>query len=98
MDMTQLFGPFIKSTRDNPRISAYHISVYMALVYYHLEKGDGPSFRAFSREILPYAKLSRPGTYHKIMKDLSDLGYITYAPSHSPNHGSHIRLLASGGA
>jgi hypothetical protein len=83
----------MESAKDNARVTAYHISVYVALIHYKHSLGVQDDFTVFSREVLPFAKLSRPGTYHQIMRDLAELGYIGYVPSHSPIVGSLVRIV-----
>jgi hypothetical protein len=92
MELWPLLSEFMPSIRNNPKMTAYHVSVYVALLYYCQMAGDAPSFTVFSREVLSYAKLLKPGTYHRIMKDLHEFGYIVYTPSHSPVLGSLVQL------
>ena len=92
MEPMELLNQFMSLARDNPRVTAYHISVYVALLYYSQGKGGVSSFTVFSREVLPFAKLLRPGTYHRLMTELSEYGYIGYCPSHSPILGSLVHL------
>lgn len=93
MELLQLLSEFMPSIRDNPKVTACHVSVYIALVYYCQTIGASHSFTVFSREILPYAKLLKPGTYHRIMNDLHEFGYIFYTPSHSPVLGSLVQFI-----
>lgn len=94
MEQVQLLSNFFASISDDARVTAYHISVYAALLFYWQAHGGGEkAFSLFSRDLLPFAKLSRPGTYHRIMKDLADFGYIQYVPSHSPVLGSLVQLI-----
>lgn len=96
MEAILLLFQFVSEVREDPRISSFHISVYVALLYYSVENKTGPSFTVFSRDILPLAKLSRAGTYHQIMRDLSEGGYIRYIPSHSSVLGSLVELVMDG--
>lgn len=85
---------FMNRVAEDPEISAYHVSVYLALVYYGEHVARKPSFTVFSREVRPYAKVSRPGTYHQLLGDLARRGYIEYSPSHSPVVGSLVTLVS----
>jgi hypothetical protein len=93
METSELLSAFMQGIAENTKVSAHHISVYMALVDHKTRKGRQGAFTVFSREILPYAKLSRPGTYHRIMSELAEFGYIRYTPSHSWVVGSLVELL-----
>src|SRR6185437_14502891 len=85
---------FMGRVREDPELSAFHVSVYCALVYYGEHVAQKETFTVFSREILPYAKVSRPGTYHQLLSDLARRGYIEYHPSHSPKIGSLVTLVS----
>jgi len=93
METSELLSSFMQAIAENTKVSAHHISVYMALLDYKNRTGKQGAFTVFSREILPYAKLSRPGTYHRIMMDLAQFGYIRYTPSYSWVLGSLVELL-----
>lgn len=93
METIQLLNNFLLSVKDNPKATAYHISVYVSLLHYGHIIGNADQFTVFSREVLPFAKLLRPGTYHRIMMELDEFGYIRYSPSHSAVLGSLVQLL-----
>lgn len=94
MDAVSYIKGFMGRIPEDPEISAYHVSVYLALVHYGENIAGKPSFTVFSREILPFAKVSRPGTYHQLLSDLARQGYIEYSPSHSPVIGSVVTLVS----
>lgn len=93
METSELLSTFMQAIAENTKVSAHHISVYIALVDYKNRTGQQGAFTVFSREILPFAKLSRASTYHQIMGDLAQFGYIRYTPSHSWVLGSLVELL-----
>jgi hypothetical protein len=96
MDALKYLLAFMDRVSEDPEISAYHVSLYLALVYYGQHVAGKSSFRVFSREVRPYAKVSRPGTYHQLLSDLARRGYIEYSPSHSPVIGSLVSLVSLG--
>jgi len=93
METSELLSAFMRAIAENTKVNAHHISVYVALVDYKTRTGQPGAFTVFSREILPHAKLSRPSSYHRIMSDLAQFGYIRYTPSHSWVLGSLVELL-----
>lgn len=93
MDSGKIISLFVEAAVNDPQISAYHVSVYVALVHRSLLLDGAMSFRVFSREILPFAKVSKPGTYHQILSDLARQGYIKYDASHSSVTGSMVTLV-----
>ena len=93
MELQPLIIGFMSEAQSNPQMTAYHTSVYFALVHVALKSGGDHLFSAFSRDVLPFTKLLRPGTYHRIMRELDQFGLIRYTPSRSPLLGSLIELL-----
>ena len=96
MEAANFIKGFMDRVPEDPEISAFHVSVYLALVYYGQNIAGKTSFTVFSREVLPLAKVSRPGTYHQLLGDLARRGYIEYSPSHSPVIGSLVTLVSFG--
>ncbi len=80
----ELFPPltrFYNSVAEDPRISATHISLYMALLQqWNLNGGKNPIVikRNF---IMKAAKISARCTYNKSINELQQYGYIIYKPS-----------------
>jgi hypothetical protein len=79
---------FIKKTRDDPRITAVHVSLYVALLY--LLNDHAHLLQAFSYEVMPVCKISGSATYHRCIRDLDEFGYINYFPSF--NHFKRSRV------
>jgi len=90
-ELNYLTAFFMTISRD-PRISITHIGIYAALLqYWQVHNFQNPIY-AYSHEIMPIAKISGNATYYKVMKDLSDFGYIRYEPSYKRNQGSRIQF------
>ncbi len=83
---------FFAAIREDGRISSTHIGIYAALVEYARRQGAANPFCAFSRDIMPIAKISAPATYHKCIRELDEYGYIRYDPSFDRCRGSRIYL------
>lgn len=79
---------FYEVIADDARISALHVSLYMALVFKYVQSDIREPFQILRREIMQLAKISARHTYNKGMHELHDFGYIKYIPSTS-------RLMAS---
>ena len=84
---------FFAAIAQDPRISITHIGMYAALVQCWQEHGFENPITVFRYELMPLAKISGKSTYHKLIKDLSDFGYIRYSPSRRRNQGSKIYFL-----
>jgi len=84
---------FFSAIKEDPRIGATHISLYMALFqFYNLNRLTNPI--AITRtSVMEVAKIRGLATYHKCMKDLVECGYIEYQPSFNPAVSSQVFLL-----
>ena len=82
---------FYETIADDARISATHISLYIALLQqWNLNAGKNPVI--INREtIMNAAKISRR-TYNKRINELQEYGYIQYVPSLNPFFGSRVYL------
>ncbi len=90
----QLFEPlteFYETIADDGRISATHISLYIALLQqWNLNGGKNPV--VLNREsIMRAAKIARR-TYNRRINELQEYGYIQYIPSSNPFSGSMVYL------
>jgi hypothetical protein len=83
---------FMEAIRNDPRITPYHVSLFLAIAHFRGCGGSGDRMCAFSHELMPLAKISSGATYHKCVRELSDYGYIRYTPSYNRFEGSFIEL------
>lgn len=93
MSTLKPLADFFEAIAHDPRISITHIGIYAALLQYWQGHNCQNPICAFSYEIMRLAKISGSATYHKIIKDLSDFGYLKYEPSFKRNKGSKVHLL-----
>ncbi|MES2329253.1 MAG: hypothetical protein V4539_06585 [Bacteroidota bacterium] len=82
----------MKNNRHDPRIGPSHISLFGALIYMS-EKQNRSTITAFSRDLMPLAKIASVTTYLKCLGDLKEGGYIKYHPSNDPVLGSEVELV-----
>lgn len=93
MERVKELTSFYSAIRNDNRIGATHISLYMALFqFYNLSDFHNPV--AITRtSVMDVAKISGLATYHKCIKELADFGYIEYQPSYNPAISSQVILL-----
>ena len=84
MQSIEELSVFYRAIMDDCRISATHISLYMALFQcWNLNHFKSPViFKC--KKIMLMAKISSRTTYHKCMNDLVAFGYFQYVPSYNP--------------
>lgn len=84
---------FFSAIEKDRRISASHITVYMALLRFRMDKGLSNPIEVYSFEIMCLAKINTIKTYLKYIGELSQYGYIKYEPSLRKNQPSRIYFL-----
>lgn len=74
------------------RLQGQHISLYMAIFFYwNLYRF--PKYLPINRsELMKMAKLGSKSTYHRLIKNLSEWGYIKYLPSKNPHQKSAVKM------
>jgi len=83
---------FDRIATDN-RIHPTHISLYMALFqFWNLSRFQNPISVSRS-ELMSVSKINAKATYHKVMKELHQFGYVIYRPSYNPFRGSEVELV-----
>src|SRR4051795_2134552 len=93
MDQLESLSNFFNAIAGDPRISITHIGIYAALLQYWRQHNFEIPVHVFSYEIMNIAKISARTTYQKIIKDLSDFGYIKYLPSYKRTQGSKVFMM-----
>ena len=92
MELAEHFNHFYETIPDDPRISAVHISLYMALLLafeQHARENPVPVVRAV---LMKQAKISARSTYYKVMRELELFGYIRYHPGHNVYQESRVYM------
>lgn len=84
---------FYQQSLEDPRISATHISLYMALFECWNRNSFCNPVRITRHDLMPLAKINGIATYHRCIKDLHEIGYIIYRPSFDPRIPSEVVLL-----
>lgn len=75
------------------RIHPTHISLYMALFqFWNLNRFQNPISISRS-EMMVVSKIQAKATYHKVIKELHEYGFIVYKPSYNPFRGSEVQLV-----
>ena len=83
---------FFRLSKDDTRLSATHISLYVALFRYWLKNNGNSPFKITRKAIMTYSKIKSTATYTHCIYDLQTWGYITYIPSYHPALGSLVIL------
>ena len=83
---------FFERISTDERLNPTHISIYMALFqFWNLNRFQNPISISRS-EMMRISKIGAKATYHKVIKQLHEYGYIRYLPSYNPFQGSKVHL------
>jgi hypothetical protein len=78
--------------QNDQRITPHHISLYLTLFNdWNRNRFKNP-IQISRRDIMIIAKVKSNSTYQKLMKNLTDWGYIKYSPHQNPMRGSKVSL------
>ncbi|MCY0977155.1 hypothetical protein PGH12_01440 [Chryseobacterium wangxinyae] len=83
------FGNVIKDRR----MTAAHISIYIALFQIWRRSNYQISVRISRKEVMKLGKIKSFATYHKCIKELDDAGFINYSPNYNSFVGSCIEII-----
>lgn len=82
---------FLEVAAADPRVGPVHISMFCAL-YALFSHPKSRVIKIKRREVMSAIKVSQ-GTYHTVIRDLNDFGYISYEPNKDSRFKSVVVLL-----
>jgi hypothetical protein len=92
MNAIPQLSSFYTKALDDDRLSARHISLYMAMFHlWNLNSFMNPVVVTRTK-LMRISKISSFTTFHKCVRDLETFGYIRYEPSFNYYRGSYIYL------
>lgn len=83
---------FFANADNDARLSATHLGVYFVLYKLWLAEGCKDFVQITRKRVMKHAKIRSTATYHRIVKELVEFGYIEYKPTFHPLHGTTIKL------
>ncbi|MEP7372342.1 MAG: hypothetical protein ABI675_03065 [Chitinophagaceae bacterium] len=93
MILVHQLSAFYRKVESDKRIGGTHISLYMAMFLMWCIANCESPLAITRQQLMPLARISGLGTYHKCMKDLVAYGYIKYQPSPRPYSKSLVWLV-----
>jgi SOS-response transcriptional repressor LexA len=91
--VAQIDAFYFKMTND-PKITAGHITTYLALANFWSMSGYTPTFNVQPEEIMAYAKLDNPQELRECLRYLEKRKYIKMYPTRIPTNGIGIKLIS----
>lgn len=92
MNYIQHLNEIFTDFYSDDRLHNGHISLYLAVFYYWNLHYFQDGFYANRTELMQMAKIGSRSTYHRLIKELSEFGYIEYLPSRNPKQYSMVRV------
>jgi hypothetical protein len=86
----ELLLSFLSAVEGDPRISTAHISLYVALWKKWKDSGSGGPLSFFRCDVAGLCKIAGLTTYHRVLRQLHEYGYIKYEPSYNQYKGSLV--------
>lgn len=83
----------LRKFADDDNISSSHRSLYLAFFELWNQKHFPKNIMLNSRQVIAIAKIRSRTTYHKLLRDLTNWGYLKYHPSTSPQMGSLVEMF-----
>ncbi|WEK21370.1 MAG: hypothetical protein P0Y49_09475 [Candidatus Pedobacter colombiensis] len=78
MKEMEMLGDFFKASSQDARIGPTHICLYVSLLQFWKESGYQSPIRIKRSEIMGLSRIAGPATYHRVLRDLVEQGYIKY--------------------
>lgn len=92
MKQLNALARFMIQVARNTEILPTHISLYLALFLSWKQNNFCEPFPVYRKDLMALARIHSIATYHKCIKDLSNMGVIGYLPSYNYYQGSLIYL------
>lgn len=86
---------YFKMSEDD-RLSPFHVSMYHALFIIWNECGFDTELSINRNDVMKLSKIGNANTYTKVLKELTEFGYIVYKPSYNPLIGSKVTITTFG--
>lgn len=81
MDSLVVLNHFLVKASKDARIGIAHIGLYTVLFNCWQQQDCQGPVCAYASQIMVLAKVSSSATYHRLIKELHEYGYIGYLPS-----------------
>jgi hypothetical protein len=93
MHNVQLLLTYLERISTDNRLTPVHTALCLGLCKEWIKNDFDDTFRVSRRRLMWSAHIRSIATYHKVIKQLSAFGYISYLPSYHPTKASLITLL-----
>lgn len=93
MENLKQLSDLINRVELDERLKPIHLSLYMALCNCWIKNRFKASYNVSRRQLMRASRIQSTATYHRIINDLQNFGYVQYEPSYHPVRGSQVSLV-----
>lgn len=83
VNISEILDSFMKKAKDDHRLGPVHISLFLAIVMLGSGILDQEIIYVQKYVFMNAAKIHSPTTFHKIIHQLDEYGYIQYSPTNN---------------
>lgn len=94
MDELSILEHFLAKATLDARIGIAHIGLYAVLFNCWKQQGFRGPVKGYASQIMVLAKISSTATYHRLIRQLHEYGYVCYQPSLYKAQASLIYLIS----
>ena len=81
MNPLGLINSFLQASSSDCKVGPAHIALYLAIIKCGIDQECGTTVVLNIAALMQTAKIYSERTYHKVMRELSEYGYLKYMPS-----------------
>lgn len=95
MEELQQLTRFINTVVTDTRLKPVHVLLSLALCHCWMKNRFQRSYRVSRRVLMEASRIRSRATYHKVIRELQEFGYLKYFPSYHPVEGSKVEINES---
>ncbi|MCX2429928.1 hypothetical protein [Pedobacter sp. GR22-10] len=93
MEKGNILSDFLDKISDDPRICIAHLGLFAVLFKKWSEQGGEGVLKIFAAQAMVHAKISSSNTYHRLIRELDEYGYLRYEPSFYKRKASQVHFI-----
>lgn len=95
METLQQLSDLIEPATSGERLKPTHISLHFALCHIWVVDQFQECYNVSRKQLIRLSRIRSKATYHKTIKELTNLGYIQFRLFYRPKTDSNVTLLVN---
>ncbi len=84
---------YMKVFGNDEKLNVWHQALLNGILYLACLQKQPKIINVSRRKLMAVSHIATLPTYHKYLKELQDMGYISYRPSYDPRYKSEVEVL-----